>query len=109
MQNGVNTALPLQFTLTNNGQWTIQTFSTTVSRQAQSGTCTFKDNFEIRIVAYEAMFEVGTAPGATFFYCINNENSQRRVHVIILDSPQWNKALYSEAPHPPAPSYPPLN
>ncbi|VDM31658.1 unnamed protein product [Hydatigera taeniaeformis] len=58
VQDGENTALPLQFTLTNQGKWTAMTFSQTVSRQIQSGTAVPKENFQIRIIALDSAFEI---------------------------------------------------
>ncbi|VDK20060.1 unnamed protein product [Taenia asiatica] len=58
VQDGENTALPLQFTLTNQGKWTAMTFSQTVSRQVQSGTTVPKENFQIRIIALDSAFEI---------------------------------------------------
>ncbi|KAL5970289.1 hypothetical protein TSMEX_002031 [Taenia solium] len=58
VQDGENTALPLQFTLTNQGKWTAMTFSQTVSRQMQSGTTVPKENFQIRIIALDSAFEI---------------------------------------------------
>ncbi|KAL5109469.1 hypothetical protein TcWFU_009563 [Taenia crassiceps] len=58
VQDGENTALPLQFTLTNQGKWTAMTFSQTVSRQMQSGTAVPKENFQIRIIALDSAFEI---------------------------------------------------
>ncbi|KAH9284253.1 hypothetical protein ECG_02962 [Echinococcus granulosus] len=58
VRDGENAALPLQFTLTNKGNWTAMTFSQTVPRQTQSGTAVPKENFEIRIIALDSAFEI---------------------------------------------------
>ncbi|VDD81802.1 unnamed protein product [Mesocestoides corti] len=58
VQNGVNIALPLQFTLSSKGNWTASTYTQAVHRQVQSGTTTPKESFQIRIIALDTAFEV---------------------------------------------------
>nr|CDS25942.1 Galectin carbohydrate recognition domain [Hymenolepis microstoma] len=57
-KNNENTAMPLQFTLTDRGKWTVITYSQAVPRQIKTGNAPATEDFQIRIVALDASFEV---------------------------------------------------
>lgn len=59
VRDGKNTALPLQFTLTNDGRWTAMTFNETSPPREQSGKTSSREDFQIRIIALDSAFEAG--------------------------------------------------